>query len=69
LIQLSSFSALSSPLYIGKSNFTSNFNEGKLQSSFSSCFFYGIEEGLEFEGEDGDGGVLGGSRPPPSPLP
>jgi hypothetical protein len=57
LIQLSNFSALISPLYIGKSNFTSNFNKGKLESTFSSCFLCGIEEELELEGEDGDGGV------------
>jgi hypothetical protein len=31
-------------------------------------FFSGIEEELELEGEDGDGGVFGGS-PPPYPLP
>jgi hypothetical protein len=69
LIQLSNFSALSSPLYNSKSNFTSNFSKGKLESFFPGCFLYGIEEELEFEGEDGNGRVSRGSSPSLSPLP
>jgi hypothetical protein len=46
----------------------SNFNVGKLESISSGFFFYGIEDELELEGEDGYGGFLGRS-PIPSPLP
>jgi hypothetical protein len=63
-IQLSNFSTLSSPLYIGKSNFTSNFNKGKLESVFSG-FLLCDGDGDGDGGEDRDEGVLGGSPPPP----
>src|ERR1700722_15297525 len=59
LIQLSSFSAFTSPSYRGNSNFTSSFNNG-ISFLFLCIFFFSLGLELELEEEGEEGGVDGG---------
>jgi hypothetical protein len=69
LTHLSSFSALTSPSYIGKTNFTSSLSNGISGLCLLECFLEEVVFKLVFvlEEEDGDdrgeGGGLGGSSP------
>ena len=62
-----SLSTSNSPLYIDKSNLTSNFNKGVVKAKGSDGFWVGFEEEFELwlEGEDGDEGDSGGPSPSP----